>query len=146
MLYRPTIPPFPQQRLSPTGMATAGAIHVALLWLLLQYSPIQQTIRYVVYQYVQPVSPASNNASRAITLRPPVVISNSESPTIFSKNVESSVPLKTTTTLPDSLQHKTPVPGPRATDNAPSTDKPDPEPAPVPVPAAPTPTPPVRIP
>ena len=49
MLYRPTHAALPPQRMSPTALATAGAIHVALLWLLLQYSPLQQAIRHLVY-------------------------------------------------------------------------------------------------
>ena len=48
MLYRPNLPPLPPQRSSPGALVTAGAIHVALLWLLLQYSPVQQAIRYVM--------------------------------------------------------------------------------------------------
>src|SRR4051794_11659718 len=107
MLYRTSPPQLPRQRMSPTAMVTAGAIHVALIWLLLQYSPVQQAIRYVVYQYVQPINPNSNvatPASRAITVRPSVSRPSTESPSVFSNTPESSVPLQTTTQLPDSVQ------------------------------------------
>src|SRR5215208_7124795 len=65
MLHRPTHPSLPRQRMSPAAMVTSGALHVALVWLLLQHAPLQQAIRYVVYQYVKPVSPGAQPASRA---------------------------------------------------------------------------------
>ena len=115
MLHRPTLPSLPRQRMSPTALVTAGAIHVALLWLLLQYSPLQQAIRYVVYQYVKPISPAAQpGSSRAITVRPPVTPHQAENAPVFSRTPETSVPLKTTTQLPDTMQAKTPLPGRRA--------------------------------
>ena len=104
MLNRPSHPALPAQRMSPTAMVTAGAIHVALLWLLLQYSPVQEAIRYVVYQYIQPISPnAATSGSRAITVRPPPAHLSTETPSVFSRNLESSIPLKTTTQLPDTV-------------------------------------------
>jgi hypothetical protein len=115
MLHRPTPPSLARQRMSPTALVTAGAIHVALLWLLLQYSPLQQAIRYVVYQYVKPINPtAQPGSSRAITVRPPVTPHQAENAPVFSKLPETSVPLKTTTQLPDTMQAKTPLPGRRA--------------------------------
>ena len=59
MLYRPATPPFPRERMSPAALATTTAIHAGLIWLLLQYSPLVPTIRYVVYQYVRPISPSA---------------------------------------------------------------------------------------
>ena len=70
MLYRPATPPYPRERMSPSAFATTTAIHAGLIWLLLQYSPLVPTVRYVVYQYVRPISPSANT-SRAITVRPP---------------------------------------------------------------------------
>src|SRR5512133_886120 len=107
MLYRPTpAANLPRQRMSPAALATASALHLALIWLLLQYSPLQQAIRYVVYQYVQPISPTAPPApSRAITLRAPAATQPADS-SVFSKTPESSVPLKTTTQLPETLQPK----------------------------------------
>jgi hypothetical protein len=137
MLYRPAHPPFPRKRMSPTAMATAGAIHVALLWLLLQHSPLERTIRYVVYQYVKPISPiAQSGANRAITIRPPAATSQTESPPVFSNTPESSVPLKTTTQLPDAVQAKKPVPGPRRSNAAPPLEPRPPRPARAPAAAA----------
>ncbi len=132
MLYRPTHADLPRQRMSPTALATAGALHVALLWLLLQYSPLQQAVRYVVYQYVQPISPAPAPAvsSRAITIRPPVTASPPDSAAVFSRTPESSVPLKTTTQLPDTVQAKQPVAAPRPAVPAPVVEPPSVEPAP----------------
>jgi hypothetical protein len=115
MLHRPTLPTLPRQRMSPTALVTAGAIHLGLLWLLLQYSPLQQAIRYVVYQYVKPINPTAQPASsRAITARPPITPDQAENAPVFSKVPETSVPLKTTTQLPDTMQAKTPLPGRRA--------------------------------
>jgi hypothetical protein len=125
MLYRPTLPSLPRQRMSPTAMVTAGALHVALLWLLLQHSPLQETIRYVVYQYVKPISPnAQSGSSRAITVRPPVATHQADNAPVFSRTPESSVPLKTTTQLPNTLQSKTPLPGPRAPELSPPLEQP----------------------
>ncbi|MEO5672228.1 MAG: hypothetical protein ABIR26_16190, partial [Ramlibacter sp.] len=125
--------------MSPPALLTAGAIHVALLWLLLQYSPLQQAIRQVVVQYVQAVSPAPAPApeSRAITVRPPAVAAPAQSNTVFSKAPESSVPLQTTTQLPDTLQARKPVPGPRTKLPTPAVELPNVEPAPNPVSEAP---------
>src|SRR6187549_3357935 len=120
MLYRPTSAALPRQPMSPGAFVTATAVHVALLWLLLQYSPLQQAVRYVVTQYVQPVSPPPTPpapptaTSRAITIRPPAITTPADSASVFSRTPESSVPLRTTTQLPDTLQSKTPVPGPKA--------------------------------
>ena len=69
MLNRPTPQTLPRQRMSPPALATSAVIHIALLWLLIQYSPIESAIRYVVYQYVQPISPSATN-SRAIGQQP----------------------------------------------------------------------------
>ncbi|WP_199236671.1 hypothetical protein, partial [Ramlibacter sp. WS9] len=116
MLYRPTSTALPRQPMSPGALVTATAVHVALLWLLLQYSPLQQAVRYVVTQYVQPVSPPPTPpmaASRAITIRPPAITTPADNASVFSRTPESSVPLRTTTQLPDTLQSKTPVPGPK---------------------------------
>ena len=41
MLDRPTPLKLPRQRLSPAGLAASGVLHVALLWMLLQYAPVQ---------------------------------------------------------------------------------------------------------
>jgi outer membrane biosynthesis protein TonB len=138
MLYRPNLPPLPPQRSSPGALVTAGAIHVALLWLLLQYSPVQQAIRYVVYQYVQPISPNANApTSRAITVRPPVSNRAAEMPPVFSNTPESSVPLKTTTQLPDTVKAKKRVTGPAAPEPKPRVETPaEPEPEPEPGPVA----------
>ena len=132
MLYRPVIPPFPRQRMSPAGMATTTAIHVGLLWLLLQYSPLVPTVRYVVYQYVRPISPSANN-SRAITVRPPNT-SPSTDMSVFSNTPESSVPLKATRQLPETLQTRQPEPAPPPIEPEPVRESAKPQPA---VPAPP---------
>jgi len=145
MLYRPNPAALPRQRMSPSALATAGVLHVALLWALLQYTPVQQAIRQVV-SYARPISPtpAPPVASRAITIRPPAITSPAESASVFSKTPESSVPLKTTTQLPDMLQSKTPVPGPRNVESPPVVEPTIVEsaPAPVPIPAPEVPPPP----
>src|SRR4051812_16605506 len=108
MLYRPIALPLPRQRLSPTALATSGALHVALVWLLLQYTPVQQAVRYVVYQAVRPfsaTSPAANSSStsRAITL--PARRGEPGDPlSVFTQRPESSIPLQATDTLPDLAQ------------------------------------------
>ncbi|HYF42382.1 MAG TPA: hypothetical protein VEA35_08020, partial [Ramlibacter sp.] len=102
MLQRPTPLTLPRQKPSPTAMVTAGAVHVGLLWLLLQHSPLQEVVRYVVH-YAQPISPARSPSpapaasSRAITISPPVTLRSSQDLSVFSRTPESSVPLKTTT-------------------------------------------------
>ena len=148
MLHRPSHPALPPQRMSPTAMVTAGAVHVALLWLLLQYSPVQEAIRYVVYQYVQPISPnAPTSGSRAITARPPPAHLSTETPSVFSRSPESSVPLKTTTQLPDAVQARKPAEGPRTPQTTSPVEPSDVEPPPVPQPeAAPVPVAPAPMP
>src|SRR5437868_1696724 len=151
MLYRPATPPFPRERMSPAAMATTAALHVGLIWLLLQYSPLVPTIRYVVYQYVRPISPSANT-SRAITLRAPNA-SPSTDLSVFSNNPDSSIPLKATRQLPDTLQAKEPAPVPPPLEPEPVRESARPQPAvpappdiapavPVPVPALPLPQPP----
>ncbi|MDB5897381.1 MAG: hypothetical protein JWP41_983, partial [Ramlibacter sp.] len=106
MLYRPIALPLPRQRMSPTALATSGALHVALVWLLLQYTPAQQAVRYVVYQAVRPFSasaPSANSSSRAITL--PARRGEPGDPlSVFTQRPESSIPLQATDTLPDLTQ------------------------------------------
>ena len=57
MLQRPNPRTLPRQRMSPAAMAATGALHVALVWLLLQQAPVQEAVRYVVYQTVRPAQP-----------------------------------------------------------------------------------------
>ncbi|MBE7942771.1 hypothetical protein IM725_19550, partial [Ramlibacter aquaticus] len=109
MLYRPTPPSLPPQRMSPAALATAGVLHAAVIWLLWKYSPIEPAVRYVVYQYVQPISP-SPGASRAITLRPARPQASPDSQELFSRRVEPSVPLQATDQLPDTLKPAKPQP------------------------------------
>src|SRR6478735_9473576 len=73
MLDRPNILALPRQRPSPAAMATSGALHIALAWLLLQYTPVQQAVRYVVTQVVRPQSanPPSASTSSAAPSPPP---------------------------------------------------------------------------
>ena len=54
MLQRPTPVTLPRQRMSPQALAASGVLHVALAWMLLQYAPVQQAVRYVVYQAIRP--------------------------------------------------------------------------------------------
>ena len=106
MLDRPTPLKLPRQRLSPAGLAASGVLHIALLWMLLQYAPVQQAVRYVVYQAVRPSSTppvSSSSTSRAIT--PPAAPGTPGDPlSVFSLRPESSLPMQTTDTLPDTLQ------------------------------------------
>ena len=107
MLDRPTPLKLPRQRLSPAGLAVSGALHIALVWMLLQYTPVQQAVRYVVYQAVRPFNaPATAPpASRAIT--PPAAPGTPGDPfSVFSRRPESSVPLQVTDTLPDTVGGK----------------------------------------
>jgi hypothetical protein len=141
MLYRPTTPPFRRERMSPGAIATATAIHAGLLWLLLQYSPLVPTVRYVVYQYVRPISPAPE-ANRAITIRPKAAPSPSEAPAVFSNTPESSLPMQATAQLPETLQPQQKKPVPRAAEPKPIPKRKTeaaPERAPEPVPAPPAP-------
>src|SRR5690242_7698950 len=113
MLDRPNILALPRQKPSPAALAASGALHVALAWLLLQYTPVQQAVRYVVTQVVRPQSanpPATSPAaasspppSRAITLPGPRG-SSAESPDLFSNTPQSSVPMQVTDQLPDTLK------------------------------------------
>src|SRR4051812_774921 len=110
MLYRPTPRALPRQRLSPPALTATGALHVALLWLLLQYAPVQQAVRYVVYQAVRPapVPPAaasnSNSTaparSRAIPL-PATRGTPGDDQSLFTLRPESSLPVQATDTLPE---------------------------------------------
>ncbi|HEY0823211.1 MAG TPA: hypothetical protein VGD76_05435, partial [Ramlibacter sp.] len=106
MLDRPTPPKLQRQRMSPEGLAATGVLHVALIWMLLQYTPVQQAVRYVVYQAVRPFqAPAasSSSASRAIT--PPAAPGTPGDPlSVFTLRPESSLPLQATDTLPDTLR------------------------------------------
>ena len=106
MLYRPTPVPLPRQRMSPAALATTGALHIALVWLLMQHTPVQQAVRYVVYQVVRPQSaPATssssasaNSSSRAITM-PSRRGEAFDPPEIFSNTPQSSVPMQVTNQL-----------------------------------------------
>jgi hypothetical protein len=153
MLYRPATPPFPRERMSPGAIATATAIHAGLLWLLLQYSPLVPTVRYVVYQYVRPISPAPE-ANRAITIRPKAATSPTEAPAVFSNTPESSVPMQATAQLPETVQPQQKKPAPRAVEPKPIPKRrtetapqraaepvPAPPAPPVPMPPAPAPAP-----
>ena len=111
MLARPTPLQLPRQRFSPAGFAASGVLHIALIWMLLQYAPVQQAVRYVVYQAVRPFNaPApSANASRAIT--PPAAPGTAGDPlSVFSQRPESSLPVQVTNTLPETLQQPQPKP------------------------------------
>jgi hypothetical protein len=107
MLARPNPLQLPRQRLSPTGLAASGVLHIALVWLLLQVAPVQQAVRYVVVQAVRPFNapapPPAAPVSRAIT--PPAALGSAgEPPAVFTQRPESSVPIQATDTLPDTLQ------------------------------------------
>src|SRR3954469_10533143 len=112
MLHRPISVPLPRQRLSPAGVAASGVLHIGLLWLLLQYAPVQQAVRYVVVQALRPGAPpvpASPPPSRAITL--PASPGTAGDPlSVFTLRPESSMPLRTTDTLPDTLKQEKPRP------------------------------------
>ena len=132
MLYRLTYPPLPRSRPSPAAAVTAGALHVALVWALLQYEPVQQAVRYVVYHYVQPISPNASSAataSRAISPAP-LVLKQARRMPVFSNTPESTVPLQATTQLPDTLRSREPEAGARRTEAAPPREQPKPAPAP----------------
>ncbi|MEJ6021195.1 hypothetical protein [Ramlibacter sp. PS4R-6] len=148
MLYRPATPPFPRDRMSPSALATTTAIHAGILWLLLQYSPLVPTVRYVVYQYVRPLSPSAN-ASRAITL-PQRNATPSSDMAIFSNVPESSVPMKATRQLPETLQAREPAPLPPQPEPEPVREAAKPQPSvPAPpdvAPAVPVPVPPLPLP
>ena len=134
-----------RRRVSPPSLLVAVALHLALLWLLNQYWPVEQAIRYVVFQVVPlPPRPDAPVQSRAITLSAPSSASASISEAqrelpALSRKVEKSTPVKNTRQLPDLGVQVTETPALR----------PEPEPAPVepvvaatPVPApAPTPAP-----
>ncbi len=111
MLHRPTSVPLPRQRVSPAGLATTGVLHIALVWLLLQYAPVQQAVRYVIYQAVRPASPppptSSASISHAITL-PATPGTPGDPLSVFTLRPESSIPLQTTDTLPE-LQPRPPA-------------------------------------
>src|SRR5262245_6309271 len=100
MLQRPTTVPLARQRMSPAGFTASGLLHIALLWLLLQYAPVQQAVRYVVVQAIRPASPpapaapaATTTTSRAIT--PPASPGAPGDPaSVFSARPESSVPME----------------------------------------------------
>src|SRR5215217_4203353 len=102
MLDRPTSLPLPRQRLSPAGLATSGALHIALAWLLLQYTPVQQAVRYVVTQVSRPESANAPTSSSAATASPPpsraITLTGprggaAESPDLFSNTPQSSLPM-----------------------------------------------------
>jgi hypothetical protein len=109
MLSKPNSVRLPRDRVSPGGIAASGLLHIALLWLLLQYAPVQQAVRYVVVQALRPASPpapATPAPSRAITL-PATPGTPGDPLSVFTMRPESSVPLQATDTLPDTLQvHK----------------------------------------
>ena len=108
MLHRPNSVPLPRQRLSPAGVAASGVLHIALVWLLLQYAPVQQAVRYVVVQAIRPASPPVPVApppSRAITV-PAAPGTPGDPLSVFSLRPESSMPLRTTDTLPETVQER----------------------------------------
>ena len=100
MLYRPHPLQLPPQRPSPSALLAVGALHLALLWWVNQHWPLERAVRYVVYQYVRPISPPTPDApapapapSRAIT--PPALnLRATMDLPVFSQTPETSVPLK----------------------------------------------------
>ena len=123
-------------------MATVGALHVALLWLIAQHLPVERAVRYVVYQYALPISARNATSSRAITSPSNLSLRSSEAMGVFSTRVEPSVPLRATTQLPDTMQARKPRPGPKAPQEAVTEPEPAPaRPVPLPVPVAPPPEP-----
>src|SRR3569623_754034 len=97
MLAKPTSVPLPRQRLSPAGAAASGVLHIALIWLLLQYAPVQQAVRYVMVQAIRPAAPSRAPAP------PPVSFVNTlpaapgtpgDPLSVFTLRPESSMPLK----------------------------------------------------
>src|SRR3569623_1423684 len=127
MLYRPATPPYPRERRSPAAFATTTAIHAGVIWLLLQYSPLVPTVRYVVYEYVRPISPSAN-ASRAITVRPPDTTPTTDM-SVFSNTPESTIPMKATKQLPETLLAKEPAPAPPAVEPQAGRESARPEPS-----------------
>ena len=47
----------PRQRMSMQALVTVGALHLALLWLVLQSGPAMQVTRQAVIQYFSPITP-----------------------------------------------------------------------------------------
>src|SRR3954451_25473354 len=114
MLAKPNSVLLPPQRPSPAGMAASGLLHIALLWLLLQYAPVQQAVRYVVVQALRPApaparaAPAAPPVSRAITV-PAAPGTPADPLSVFTLRPESNLPMRTTDTLPE-LQPRKPTP------------------------------------
>jgi hypothetical protein len=46
----------PRQRMSMHALVTVGALHIALLWVILQSGPVMQATRQVVIQYFSPIT------------------------------------------------------------------------------------------
>ncbi len=140
---------------------TLGVVlaHVLLLWLINLYWPIEQAVRYVVYQMARPdmLLPDTQTSTRGIS--PAAKLRRSTSLTLSSLKAQPSTPLEVTQTLPP----PNPTKPKRARALAPSPDtpireknepvlvaeqaaapvsEPTPSPAPVPVPSpAPVPVP-----
>ncbi|MBE7367742.1 hypothetical protein IM787_09205, partial [Ramlibacter sp. HM2] len=157
MLHRPNPASLPRQRMSPAALAGSGLLHIGLVWLLLQYTPVQEAVRYVVYQATRP-SPtapsatatapppsAASPSSRAIT--PPSALGEpADPPAVFSMRPDSSVPLQTTDVLPEVDPPRQPRPRRQRRESP----VPDAAPAPrlrteteLPLPAQPAPAPPL---
>ena len=54
--------PLPQERLSLPAVAAATLLHVALLWFILQTTPVVQVTRQVVYQLLTPITRVADPA------------------------------------------------------------------------------------
>ena len=54
--FRQPQAPLPQERLSLPAVAAATLLHVALLWFILQTTPVVQVTRQVVYQLLTPIT------------------------------------------------------------------------------------------
>ncbi len=101
-------------------------MHLALLWALSRYLPVERMVRYVVYQYAQPLSPMQDAASTSRAISPQgVSLRAAPELPLFSQAPPSTVPLQTTRTLPEPRQNR------RKDADAPAAQT---EPQPVPLP------------
>lgn len=140
----------PRQGLSGPALVCAGALHVALLWLLLQTAPVEQAARQVV-QYLKPITPiqAPLPKPKPITeVSPKAVVV----PVPESKAVHEVTPLRPVITPPKVVKPKpekakkiktAPVIEPAPVPPPVVAPPPVPVPAPIPVPVLPPPPPPV---
>ena len=129
-------------RLSRPALVTAVAVHLGLLWVALNSTPMVRSAEEVVYQWVAPITPL-REVSKPITQPAPPKPDQSIAPVKPAPVLLPPVPTRAVITErvqpPESVPIKQPEPKAEVKPEPKPLPVPTPEPVPIPVPAPPLP-------